>query len=94
MNDEYLESGLSKLGLNYLKAHLSDFVAAGVKQRWSTQKDCERIERLIILLGDTIYHLFKARELTGNLAIDETPSTEEMTFHEATHELTSEEHHF
>ena len=47
-----------------------------------TNKDCERIERLIVLLGDTIYELFKARELVGNLVIDESPSTEESHFHE------------
>ncbi len=59
-----------------------------------TNKDCERIERLIILLGDTIYELFKARELRGNLAIDETPSAEELTFHEAMHELTTDDQGF
>jgi hypothetical protein len=47
-----------------------------------TNKDCERIERLIMLLGDTIYELFKARELVGNLIIDESPSTEESHYHE------------
>lgn len=47
-----------------------------------TNKDCERIERLIVLLGDAIYELFKARELVGNLVIDESPSTEESHFHE------------
>jgi hypothetical protein len=52
-----------------------------------TNKDCERIERLIMLLGDTIYELFKARELVGNLIIDESPSTEECNFHEELHHL-------
>ncbi|MEY4717618.1 MAG: IS21-like element helper ATPase IstB [Pseudomonadota bacterium] len=41
MINEDLESGLTKLGLNYLKSHLSDFVANGIKQRWSTQQMVE-----------------------------------------------------
>jgi hypothetical protein len=59
-----------------------------------TNKDCERIERLIILLGDAIYELFKARELTGNLVVDELPSTKEIEFYEAGHKLKSDEHQF
>ena len=50
-----------------------------------TNKDCERIERLIGLLGDAVFELFKARELVGNLVIDESPSTEECNFHEELH---------
>jgi hypothetical protein len=52
-----------------------------------TNKDCERIERLIGLLGDAVFELFKARELVGNLVIDESPSTEECHFHEELHNL-------
>jgi hypothetical protein len=59
-----------------------------------TNKDCERIKRLIILLGDAIYELFKARELTGNLVIDELPATKELEFYEAGHELRSDEHQY
>lgn len=47
-----------------------------------TNKDCEPIARLIGLLGDAVFELFKARELAGNLVIDESPSTEESHFHE------------
>ena len=54
-----------------------------------TNKDCERVERLIGLLGDTVYELFKARELVGNLVIDESPSTEESNFHEELYHLKS-----
>jgi hypothetical protein len=52
-----------------------------------TNKDCERIERLIGLLGDAVYELFKARELVGDLVIDESPSTEESHFHEELHNI-------
>ena len=54
-----------------------------------TNKDCERVERLIGLLGDAVYELFKARELVGNLVIDESPSTEESNFHEELYHLKS-----
>lgn len=52
-----------------------------------TNKDSERIERLLHLLADAIYELFKARELKGNLVIDESPSLAESTFHEELHYL-------
>ncbi|MCX6101985.1 MAG: hypothetical protein NT000_01815 [Proteobacteria bacterium] len=52
-----------------------------------TNKDCEKIERLIALLSDAIYELFRARELVDDLVIDESPSAEECHYHEELHKL-------
>jgi DNA replication protein DnaC len=43
MNHEDLQTGLTKLGLNYLRQHLNDFVSTSIKQRWGTQQSVEAL---------------------------------------------------
>jgi hypothetical protein len=52
-----------------------------------TNTDYERIERLISLLADTIYELFRARELDGNVTITEEPSLHETMFNDERYDL-------